>query len=88
METVKSKSDSEQRLDMAKKDAESAHIEKSNAIQQAGVLQTQLDEERSKKSELEKMFKTLELKLKDSSDKHAQEKEVQQLEYTMMLKLY
>lgn len=76
METVKSKSESEQRLNMAKKDAEVAHVEKSNAVQKAGVLQTQLDEERSKKSELEKMFKSMELKLKDTSDKHMQEKEV------------
>ena len=79
METVKSKSESEQRLDMVKKDAETAHTEKSNAIQKAGELQSQLDEERSKKSELEKMFKTLELKLKDTSDKHVQEKEVKSL---------
>ncbi len=79
METVKSKSESEQRLDMVKKDAETAHAEKSNAIQKAGELQSQLDEERSKKSELEKMFKTLELKLKDTSDKHVQEKEVKSL---------
>ncbi|CAB4030899.1 Hypothetical predicted protein [Paramuricea clavata] len=82
METVKSKSDSEQRLDMAKKETDSAHTEKSNAVQKAGALQSQLDEERSKKSEMEKMFKALELKLKDTSDKHVQEKEmlVQQLE--------
>lgn len=76
METVKLKSDSEQRLDMAKKDADSAHTEKSNAVQKSGALQSQLDEERSKKSEMEKMFKALELKLKDTSDKHVQEKEV------------
>ena len=76
METVKSKSDSEQRLEMAKKDAETAHEEKSSAIQKAGELQSQLDQEVSKKSELEKMFKALELKLKDTSEKHVQEKEV------------
>ena len=76
METVKSKSESEQRLEMAKKDAESAHAEKTNAVQKAGALQSQLDEERSKKSELEKMFKALEGKMKDASEKHALEKEV------------
>lgn len=76
METVKLKNEREHQLDIAKKDAESAHEEKSNAIQKAGALQTQLDEERSKKLEMEKMLKALEQKLKDSSDKHVQEKEV------------
>ena len=73
---MKSKAESQQRLEVAKKGAEAAHLEKSNAIQQVGTLQSQLDEERSKKSELEKMFKALEVKLKDTSDKHVQEKEV------------
>ena len=76
MEAVKSKSESQQKLELTKKGAEAAQSEKSNAIQHAGTLQSQLDEERSKKSELEKMFKALEVKLKDTSDKHVQEKEV------------
>jgi hypothetical protein len=75
-EHVKSKKDSEQRFEMAKKDAESAHVEKSNAIQKASELQSQLDKEISKKSEMEKMFKALEQKSKDTSEKHVQEKEV------------
>ena len=61
-----------------RKDLEAAKGEKSKAEQKAGALQTQLDDERSKKSELEKMFKALELKHKEESEKHVQDKEVRQ----------
>ncbi|XP_046847485.1 intracellular protein transport protein USO1-like isoform X2 [Xenia sp. Carnegie-2017] len=74
-EAVKSKQDSEHRLEVAKKDLDAAHAEKSTYIQQANTLKSELDEEKTKKCELEKMFNAIELKMKEASDNHNREKE-------------
>ena len=84
-EAIKAKAESEQRLEITKKDLKVAHAEKAGALQNAGVLQTQLDDEKSKKAELDKMFKALDSKLIETK-KSLVDKEVKEIrvEYSII----